>query len=102
MQQIIKAGGEVVGTIPASLSGTADIKIVFSKITGDFDGFFGIFFGKDGVLIGNQAFDLGMTKKYKWAGDGAIAEFDELAGTRQQDRRLRRDQSLSPRSSKGR
>ena len=41
-----------------------------------FDGLFGIFFGKDGVTIGNQAFDLGMTKKYKWAGDGAIAEFD--------------------------
>jgi branched-chain amino acid transport system substrate-binding protein len=26
------------------------------------------------VTIGNQAFDLGLTKKYKWAGDGAIAE----------------------------
>ena len=35
---------------------------------------FGIFFGKDGITIGNQAYDLGMTKKYKWAGDGAIAE----------------------------
>ena len=32
------------------------------------------FFGKDGITIGNQAFDLGLTKKYKWAGDGAIAE----------------------------
>ena len=49
-----------------------------SKITGDFDGFFGIFFGKDGVTIGNQAFDLGLTKKYKWAGDGAIAESTNL------------------------
>jgi branched-chain amino acid transport system substrate-binding protein len=45
-----------------------------SKITGNFDGLFGIFFGKDGVTIGNQGFDLGLTKKYKWAGDGAIAE----------------------------
>jgi hypothetical protein len=45
-----------------------------SKITGSFDGMFGIFFGKDGITIGNQAFDLGLTKKYKWAGDGAIAE----------------------------
>ena len=49
-----------------------------SKITGNFDGLFGIFFGKDGVTIGNQAFDLGMTKKYKWAGDGAIAESTNL------------------------
>jgi hypothetical protein len=29
---------------------------------------------RDGVAIGNQAFDLGLTKKYKWAGDGGIAE----------------------------
>jgi branched-chain amino acid transport system substrate-binding protein len=49
-----------------------------SKINGDFDGLFGIFFGKDGVTIGNQAFDLGLTKKYKWAGDGAIAESTNL------------------------
>ena len=39
---------------------------------------FGIFFGKDGITIGNQAFDLGLTKKYKWAGDGAIAESTNL------------------------
>src|SRR5260221_10767419 len=49
-----------------------------SKISGDFDGLFGIFFGKDGVTIGNQAYDLGLTKKYKWAGDGAIAESTNL------------------------
>ena len=49
-----------------------------SKINGDFDGLFGIFFGKDGITIGNQAFDLGLTKKYKWAGDGAIAESTNL------------------------
>ena len=49
-----------------------------SKITGQFDGLFGIFFGKDGITIGNQAFDLGLTKKYKWAGDGAIAESTNL------------------------
>jgi branched-chain amino acid transport system substrate-binding protein len=45
-----------------------------SRITGNFDGMFAIFFGRDGVTIGNQAFDLGLTKKYKWVGDGAIAE----------------------------
>ena len=37
-----------------------------------------MFFGKDGITIGNQAFDLGLTKKYKWAGDGAIAESTNL------------------------
>ena len=76
-EQIKKAGGEVVGTTGIPL-GTADFTPFLSKITGDFDGFFGIFFGKDGVTIGNQAFDLGMTKKYKWAGDGAIAELTNL------------------------
>ena len=58
--------------------GTADMTPFLSKITGNFDGMFGIFFGKDGVTIGNQAFDLGLTKKYKWAGDGAIAESTNL------------------------
>jgi len=76
-EQIKKAGGEVVGTIGIPL-GTADMTAFLSKITGSFDGFFGIFFGKDGVTIGNQAYDLGLTKKYKWAGDGAIAESTNL------------------------
>src|SRR5204862_499944 len=39
---------------------------------------FGIFFGKDGVTVATQAYDLGLTKKYKWAGDGAIAESTNL------------------------
>ena len=76
-QEIKKAGGEVVGTTGIPL-GTADMTPFLSKITGDFDGLFGIFFGKDGITIGNQAFDLGLTKKYKWAGDGAIAESTNL------------------------
>jgi branched-chain amino acid transport system substrate-binding protein len=75
--QIKKAGGQVVGQTGIPL-GTADMTPFLSKITGDFDGLFGIFFGKDGVTIGNQAFDLGLTKKYKWAGDGAIAESTNL------------------------
>src|SRR6185437_5886394 len=58
--------------------GTADMTPFLSKITGDFDGLFGIFFGKDGVTIGNQAYDLGLTTKYKWAGDGAIPESTNL------------------------
>jgi branched-chain amino acid transport system substrate-binding protein len=72
-EQIKKAGGEVVGATGIPL-GTADMTSFLSKITGDFDGLFGIFFGRDAVTIGNQAFDLGLTKKYKWAGDGVIAE----------------------------
>jgi branched-chain amino acid transport system substrate-binding protein len=76
-EQIKKAGGEIVGTTGIPL-GTADMTSFLSKITGSFDGLFGIFFGKDGVTIGNQAFDLGLTKKYKWAGDGAIAESTNL------------------------
>jgi branched-chain amino acid transport system substrate-binding protein len=76
-EQITKAGGEVVGTTGIPL-GTADMTAFLSKITGNFDGFFGIFFGRDGVTIGNQAYDLGLTKKYKWAGDGAIAESTNL------------------------
>src|SRR5215217_6494672 len=56
-EQIKKAGGQVVGTTGIPL-GTADMTPFLSKITGDFDGLFGIFFGKDGVTIGNQAFDL--------------------------------------------
>jgi len=76
-QEIKNAGGEVVGTTGIPL-GTADMTPFLSKITGNFDGLFGIFFGKDGVTIGNQAFDLGLTKKYKWAGDGAIAESTNL------------------------
>jgi branched-chain amino acid transport system substrate-binding protein len=75
--QIKKAGGEIVGSTGIPL-GTADMTPFLSKISGNFDGLFGIFFGKDGVTIGNQAYDLGLTKKYKWAGDGALAESTNL------------------------
>jgi branched-chain amino acid transport system substrate-binding protein len=78
-QEIKKAGGTVTGTTGIPI-GTADMTPFLSKITGDIDGLFGIFFGKDGVTIGNQAYDLGLTKKYKWAGDGAIAESTNLPG----------------------
>jgi branched-chain amino acid transport system substrate-binding protein len=71
--EIKKQGGEVVGTTGIPL-GTADMTPFLSKIQGEFDGLFGIFFGKDGITIGNQGYDLGLTKKYKFAGDGAIAE----------------------------
>jgi branched-chain amino acid transport system substrate-binding protein len=73
VDQIKKAGGQVVGTTGIPL-GTADMTSFLSRINGSFDGLFGIFVGTDGVTIGNQAFDLGLTRKYRWAGDGAIAE----------------------------
>ncbi len=75
--QIKKAGGEVVGATGIPL-GIADMTPFLSKINGNFDGLFGVFVGTDGVTIGNQAFDLGLTRKYKWAGDGAIAESTSL------------------------
>jgi branched-chain amino acid transport system substrate-binding protein len=78
-EQIKKAGGEFVGSTGIPL-GTADMTPFLSKITGNFDGLFGIFFGPDGVTLGNQAYDLGLTKKYKFAGDGAIAESTNLPG----------------------
>jgi branched-chain amino acid transport system substrate-binding protein len=75
--EIQKNGGTVVGTTGIPL-GTADMTPFLSKISGDFDGFFGIFFGKDGVTLANQAYDLGLTKKYKFAGDGSISESTNL------------------------
>jgi branched-chain amino acid transport system substrate-binding protein len=49
-----------------------------TKISGNFDGLFGIFFGANGVTFATQAFDLGLTKKYRFAGDGAVAESTHL------------------------
>src|SRR5215813_5023459 len=76
VDQIRKAGGEVVGMTGIPL-GTADMTPFLAKISGNFDGLLGIF-ATDGVTVGNQVYDLGLTKKYKWAGDGAIAESTNL------------------------
>jgi branched-chain amino acid transport system substrate-binding protein len=75
--QIRKAGGEVIGATGIPL-GTAEMTPFLSRINGNFDGIFGVFVGADGVTIGNQAFDLGLTRKYRWVGDGAIAESTNL------------------------
>ena len=45
-----------------------------SKIGGEFDGIFGILFGANAVTFLNQAYDLGLSRKYKMAGDGAMVE----------------------------
>jgi branched-chain amino acid transport system substrate-binding protein len=76
-EQIRKAGGQVVGTTGIPL-GAADMTVFLSKISGSFDGLFGVFVGADGVVVGSQAFDLGLTRKYRWVGDGAIAESTNL------------------------
>src|SRR6267154_4604135 len=69
VQESKKSGVEGVGTIGIP-RGTADMTPFLSKINGDFDGLFLIFFGPDAVRIINQAYDLGLAKKYKFAGDG--------------------------------
>lgn len=75
-EAIHKNGGEVVGTTGIPF-GTADMVPFLSKIKGDFDGLFMIFFGKDGVNIVTQSHNLGLHKKYRFAGDGAAV----VAGT---------------------
>ncbi len=75
--EIKKNGGEVVGTTGIPL-GTADMTAFLSKISGSFDGLFGIFFGPQGIAFVTQSFDLGLSKKYRLAGDGAVAPATSL------------------------
>ena len=93
--QIKKAGGEVVGTTGIPI-GTADMTPFLSKITGDFDGLFVIFFGKDGITIGNQAYDLGLHQEVQMGRRRRGRRVDQPAGARQQDRRVCRHQPLCP------
>ncbi|HSE04904.1 MAG TPA: ABC transporter substrate-binding protein [Methylomirabilota bacterium] len=72
VEQIKKLGGEVTGTTGVPL-GTADMTAFLSKITETYDGLFGIFFGSQGISFVTQSFDLGISKKARIAGDGAIA-----------------------------
>jgi len=69
--EIKKNGGQMVDSTGIPL-GTADMTPFLSKISGSFDGLFGIFFGGQGISFVTQTFDLGMSKKYKIAGDGAM------------------------------
>jgi branched-chain amino acid transport system substrate-binding protein len=78
IEQIKKAGGETVGGTGIPL-GTADMAPFVSKVSGNFDGILGIFFGANAVNFTSAIYDLGLTKKYKFAGDGAIAESTHLA-----------------------
>ena len=72
VEQIKKNGGEVVGTLGVPL-GTTDMTAFLTKATGTYDGLFGIFFGPQGIAFVTQSFDLGLSKKARIAGDGAIA-----------------------------
>jgi branched-chain amino acid transport system substrate-binding protein len=71
-ESIGKQGGTVVGSTGIPL-GTADMTPFLSKVNGRLDGVFVIFFGKDAINFINQGYDLGLSKKYKIAGDGAVA-----------------------------
>jgi branched-chain amino acid transport system substrate-binding protein len=71
-EAIKKNGGEIVGTTGVPLS-TSDMTAFLSKITPNFDGIFGIFFGQQGISFVTQTFDLGISKKARIAGDGAVA-----------------------------
>jgi len=77
IEQIKKNGGDVVGTTGIPL-GTADMAPFVSRISGSFDGLFGIFFGAIAVSFTSAVFAIGLTKKYRYAGDGAIAESTHL------------------------
>jgi branched-chain amino acid transport system substrate-binding protein len=77
VEQIKKAGGEYVGGTGIPL-GTADMTAFISKISGNFDGLFAIMFGANAVTFTTQAYDLGLLKKYTFAGDGAVAESTHL------------------------
>ncbi|HXA98426.1 MAG TPA: ABC transporter substrate-binding protein [Candidatus Dormibacteraeota bacterium] len=76
-EAIKKNGGEVVGAtgIPLSVS---DMTAFLSKITPNFDGICGIFFGQQGISFLTQSFDLGISKKARIAGDGAVAVSSSL------------------------
>src|SRR5206468_10275923 len=62
VEQIRKAGGETVETTGVPLA-TADMTAFLSKITGNFDGLFGLLFGRPAVTLVNQAYDLRLTQK---------------------------------------
>jgi branched-chain amino acid transport system substrate-binding protein len=75
--EIKQNGGEVVGSTGIPL-GTADTAPFLSKISGDFDGLFLILLGADAINVVNQGYDLGLAKKYRLAGDGAVATSTQL------------------------
>ncbi len=76
--EIKKNGGQVVGATGIPL-GTNDMTSFLSKISGEFEGLFGIFFGQQGISFITQSYDLGLSKKHRIAGDGAMAVASALS-----------------------
>jgi branched-chain amino acid transport system substrate-binding protein len=80
VRQIKKAGGEITGVTGIPLN-TADMMAFVSKIGTDgkpFEGLFGILFGAPAVTFTNQAHHLGLFRRYRYAGDGAVADSTHL------------------------
>src|SRR5262249_59243316 len=64
--------GDVVGATAVPV-GTTDMRPLLSSLGGPIQGLLGIFVGEDAIAFGSQVYDLGLTKKYRWAGDGGLA-----------------------------
>ncbi len=58
--------------------GGANMKSLLAHIGGQFEGLLGIFFGEGAITFATEAYDLGLPKRYRWAGDGAIATATNL------------------------
>jgi len=70
-------GGGIVGATGIPV-GATNMRPFLAQIGGEFDGLLSIFFGRDAITFVIQANELGLTRKYRWAGDGAIATATNL------------------------
>jgi branched-chain amino acid transport system substrate-binding protein len=75
--ELKKNGGQMIGSTGIPL-GTTDMTAFLTRMTGTFDGIFGIFFGAQGISFVTQTHDLGLSRKAKIAGDGAVAPSTSL------------------------
>jgi branched-chain amino acid transport system substrate-binding protein len=81
LQQIRKAGGEITGSTRIPLD-PATVVTVASKIGADgqpFEGLFAIVSGAPAVTFTHQVHTLGLFRRYRYAGDGAVADSRHLA-----------------------
>lgn len=75
--EIIKAGGELVGSLNIPLS-TKDMMPYLTKIPRDVDGLYLIHAGADGITVTKQVYELGLRKKMRIAADGAVIPASNL------------------------